>query len=477
MKVLFVSCACLPYHRGGVAVLLDNLIAEFTQRGHQVFAFSLFDDPLAPKYSLRDLQRHGAHLRFINLPGSSLTNFFGRYQRLDYENPAIVPYFQEYLKKIQPDLVHFHSIQGLGASLVREAKRAGYPTVLTMHDWWWFCPNFFLIHLNHQPCGQKRIDLHKCARCLEPLRSFPQMQDREFSPSAFLEERQGYLTAILQEDVDLVLAVSRYLKSYLPLNGIPEEKIRLNENGVRRPPLDLRLKPLNPRRIIFGFLGGLSEIKGYSVLLQAFHGLTERWSNWELHIYGVEQETPKGLIQKAVQNVRSRTLFQSLKGFVQERVNMLRQRKRIKHFPPFMEAEKYKRLNTMDVLIVPSVMRESFSLPTREAMILGKPVICSDCGSPEEVVQDGVTGFVFPSNNPEALREKVVTLLGKPQLIRELSLNARRVRVRTIQQQASELETIYKELLRFHSSKPKLVQLPNHAEALDSTNTRLSQHD
>ncbi|HEV7476016.1 MAG TPA: glycosyltransferase family 4 protein [Pyrinomonadaceae bacterium] len=42
-----------------------------------------------------------------------------------------------------------------------------------------------------------------------------------------------------------------------------------------------------------------------------------------------------------------------------------------------------------------------------EAMACGAPVICTDVASLPEVVEDGVTGFVVPPNNPPALREKL----------------------------------------------------------------------
>lgn len=42
-----------------------------------------------------------------------------------------------------------------------------------------------------------------------------------------------------------------------------------------------------------------------------------------------------------------------------------------------------------------------------EGMACGAPVICTDVASMPEVVEDGVTGFVVPANNPLALGEKL----------------------------------------------------------------------
>jgi glycosyltransferase involved in cell wall biosynthesis len=43
-----------------------------------------------------------------------------------------------------------------------------------------------------------------------------------------------------------------------------------------------------------------------------------------------------------------------------------------------------------------------------EGMACGTPAICTDVASMPEVVEDRVTGFVVPPNNPEALREKLL---------------------------------------------------------------------
>ena len=50
------------------------------------------------------------------------------------------------------DLVHFHSLQGLGSELVRMARAAGARTVVQMHDFYWVCDRQFLVTKDLQPC-------------------------------------------------------------------------------------------------------------------------------------------------------------------------------------------------------------------------------------------------------------------------------------------------------------------------------------
>lgn len=58
-------------------------------------------------------------------------------------------------------------------------------------------------------------------------------------------------------------------------------------------------------------------------------------------------------------------------------------------------------LEQLDIYVALS-RRESFGVAVVEACACGVPVVVSDVGGLPEVVQDGITGFVVPSEDPEA---------------------------------------------------------------------------
>lgn len=60
-----------------------------------------------------------------------------------------------------------------------------------------------------------------------------------------------------------------------------------------------------------------------------------------------------------------------------------------------------------------------------ESLSCGTPVIATAVGSLPEIVEDGVTGFLVPPNNPSALREKVLYLLSNPSLSSEMGRRGR----------------------------------------------------
>ena len=69
-----------------------------------------------------------------------------------------------------------------------------------------------------------------------------------------------------------------------------------------------------------------------------------------------------------------------------------------------------------DLFVLPaSHPSEAFGLVQVEAMAAGLPVVCTELGTGTSYVnQDGVTGFVVPPRNPDALARAVNQLLGDP---------------------------------------------------------------
>ena len=61
----------------------------------------------------------------------------------------------------RPDVVHFHSIQALGANLLAVAASHHIPVVLTMHDWWWWCARLFLVDQHDFVCPP-RVASERC---------------------------------------------------------------------------------------------------------------------------------------------------------------------------------------------------------------------------------------------------------------------------------------------------------------------------
>ena len=67
-------------------------------------------------------------------------------------------------------------------------------------------------------------------------------------------------------------------------------------------------------------------------------------------------------------------------------------------------------LTALDVLALPSTF-EGFGIVQAEAMYLGRPVVATNHGGSTEVVEDGVTGFLVPFGDVDALVDRLRRLL------------------------------------------------------------------
>ncbi|PXV63074.1 glycosyltransferase involved in cell wall biosynthesis [Halanaerobium congolense] len=77
---------------------------------------------------------------------------------------------------------------------------------------------------------------------------------------------------------------------------------------------------------------------------------------------------------------------------------------------PYNEVPDY--LNTFDIFCAPSTLdSESFGVAIIEASACELPVVVSDVGGLPEVVDNGETGYVVPSKDPEALADKLYELI------------------------------------------------------------------
>ena len=60
-----------------------------------------------------------------------------------------------------------------------------------------------------------------------------------------------------------------------------------------------------------------------------------------------------------------------------------------------------------------------------EGMSYAKPVIATRCGGPEEILEDGKTGFLVDVGDSQALAEQMLMLIDNPRLRREIGLAGR----------------------------------------------------
>lgn len=408
LRILVVCAHFPPNFVSGGTLAPDRLARGLQARGHEVSVYAGHLGEDHPPLTTWSTDEDGLAVRWISTtPWTAWTDV------RNYDNPEVAEDFARHVDELRPDIVHFHSIQTLGAGLLAAAKRAGAATVVTMHDFWWCCARQFLVDDQWRPCSLV-VDAGCCA-CS--------------AGRAALDARNGWLREQLTH-ADLILAVSAITAEVLAANGVPADRLAVDENGLPDEDLLLAVGPAAPaappegvldastRPVRFVYAGGPNAMKGADVLLEATRLLADH-PGWQLAAYGTDE-------------VASTTWRRA-----PAQVTML---------PAFAPTELDTVLRAADVVVLPS-LRETHSLLTREALLRGAAVICTDSLGPEEVVEHGRNGLIVPTGDPAALATAMAQLVDDRAALGRLR-GGGDVPVRLVSEQLDGLEAHYARLMK-----------------------------
>jgi glycosyltransferase involved in cell wall biosynthesis len=105
-------------------------------------------------------------------------------------------------------------------------------------------------------------------------------------------------------------------------------------------------------------------------------------------------------------------------------------------------------LAAADVFVLPS-RSEGFSNAIVEAMAASLPVVATDVGGNAEAVKEGVTGFIVPPENPDAIASAITQLLSNPNRAFEMGLAGKALAAKefTLDAMMSRTTQVYRNLL------------------------------
>lgn len=83
-------------------------------------------------------------------------------------------------------------------------------------------------------------------------------------------------------------------------------------------------------------------------------------------------------------------------------------------------------LQAIDVIVLCSYTIECFPMAVLEAMAAGRPAVCTDVGGVSEMIVEGETGYLVPPHDSKALADRLMVLLGDPDLRHRMGAAARR---------------------------------------------------
>lgn len=143
--------------------------------------------------------------------------------------------------------------------------------------------------------------------------------------------------------------------------------------------------------IRYVFLSRITKEKGCSLIFQAIKLLKSQTTNpFSVSFYGPIEDGYKEEFMKLLQN----ETHASYEGFLDLR-----------------KPENYKILLQFDAFLFPTFWQgEGFPGVLIDAFAVGLPVLASDWGMNSEVIQSGITGFLYPSHDSKALADAMLRI-------------------------------------------------------------------
>jgi len=420
MNILHYTLGLPPYRSGGLTKYATDLMLMQKKKGLSVFLLYpkssfLFDSKICFK-------KHKEH---YGIKVFSLNNTFpipllcGVKEPKKFMNTNVdITGIRRFLKKIKPDVLHIHSLMGLPIEVIQVARQCHIKVIFTAHDYYGLCLKTNFINNANKfclfPSGRN------CAICNKYSNSILNLyfRNNEFILPLVREilnfvpkrnVRHTLCEDLLNDEKKAQLFDQSYqgLLDYYKIFYQLFDKIHFNSSVTcdeyskyidtsksviipitHRGILDNRqLKSIGMRCVSIGFIGPLAPFKGFALLKESLLKLHENGlRNWTLDVWGTIKGTDTDCSQ-------------------------------IIYRGKYSTNNLAKVYNKLDLLVVPSIWKETFSLVALEALSFGVPVIVSNTVGAREIVKEYNPNFIF--NTKEDLKNLLLECLTNPQILED----------------------------------------------------------
>ncbi len=283
------------------------------------------------------------------------------------------------LRETGPDIVHIHNLYPLiSPSILGVCRRMGVPVVMTVHNYRLICPT-----------GLFMVKGRVCQRC---------MGGREFwcalrNCTGGWAKSVGYAARnfaarrwkLYRRSVVRYMVLTDFQRQQLVQEGFPAERIEVIPNMVDAADT----VPASALGSYVGYVGRISPEKDLPTLMKA----ARTWADIPFKAAG-SYEGAADVVRQRPSN------FDFLGHLRQDRLAAFYADSRI--------------------VVLCSVWYEGFPTTILEAMVMGRPVVCSRIGGLPEIVEDGVTGLLFRPGDAQDLAAKIRHLWDRPDACRAL---------------------------------------------------------
>lgn len=368
MKILHYTLGFQPQRTGGLIKYAEDLMLEQMDQGHQVL--SLYPGNIrlfSKKVGIKKVssRRFECYELLNSLP---LALFGGISEPSAFMTPCNNNVYRAFLEKVQPDIIHIHSLIGLHKEFLEIAKNLNIRVVFTSHDYYGLAPvpHFYFNGVDY---SDKNTNLawnimSSNALSVEKLRFFqvpfyptirkilkvlgknPKSKKNLVIRDIIEEQDYSRLRHYYKEMFSLIdgyLFNSQLAEKVYGQNGIRPTNSMIASISNSSIKLHQRMN-ISHEKIRIAYIGPDEEYKGYFDFID-FAGTLDRGS-YEVATYGhlPNEESPSFIEQK---------------GY-------------------FTKGTIDSVYENIDILIVPSKWKETFGLITVEALSYGVSVFVSE---------------------------------------------------------------------------------------------------
>ena len=371
-RVLIVSNFYPPNFIGGAEIIAHNQALALTGRQlADVFVFSVDTTRTHQLGEIYCEEYGGIPVFRLALDGSSFNQ-----AGINFFNEEVNSAFEGVCALIKPNIVHCHNIMGMSLGIIDIARRYHAKTCVTLHDNWGFCLKQTCLDNSSQLCS----DIFHCEKCL------PFLTDKGVSLPIAVRKR--YFRRIF-EKMDMYISPSSYLAKEYIKAGFNARKMNVLWNGI-----DLKkfaeVRHIESTDVRISFIGYVGEHKGIDILIRAVASLGKK--NVRIIVAGAGDMTEKCRQLAGDLGIAGQVSFL---GKVDNAAI----------------GEVYAET---DIYCLPSRWPENQPVTITEAMACYIPVVATDLGGCPELVEDGVTGFLFEKGNVKDLASKLEQLIDDP---------------------------------------------------------------
>lgn len=324
-------------------------------------------------------------------------------------HPLMYLKLKKHFNIIKPDIIHLHNINKYTLSLIKACS--GFKVVMTVHDYKLVCPTQTNVHKDLKIC--KKGFNNKC------------IFEHRHNYNIFTYLSLLYLfynrNKALKKKVSKFISPSPQLKEYLQKQGFKNvvfipNKISTNKNYKKNE---------KNKHLDILYVGMLEKNKGVDILIKYFQRFIK------------------------INNQKNLRLLIAGTGSYEDKIRNYIQKKKCKNviLLGWVNPEKYYK--SSKILVLPNIFFENLPTVILEAMSVGLPVLASDRGGANYLIDNNDNGFLFNILDFNSFNEKLKILLNNKKIYQKI-IKKSKIKFNQIKKSVdlnTEIIEIYKSIL------------------------------